>query len=279
MSFDFKINLSRGNLIQVINSLDQFNVEVSFDKERIYEDIIGDQNYDLIEFFLDRGEDPLYMFNFCYEDDVDVIRFLIEKHEAADCNACDFMTMALELGLVNTIVEICGDKLKNIFKAENGKVISKAAEMGDMESLKLFFSLGAKISNCLIDPINEVLQNHRLGLIDFLLANGSSYQSITANTLCKCIEKHNKSAIKIIEDLIRVDTLKFAQEDTVDCMICAIKHGLYGLCINLFNHGPTLTSKQLTHLIITAQEMGESGSSIVLTLKRIHDKIYKNITN
>jgi hypothetical protein len=279
MSFEFKIDLSRGNLIQVINSLDQFNVEVSFDKEQIYEDIIGNQNYDLIEFFIDRGEDPLCMFNYCYEDDVDVIRFLIDKHEAADCDACDFMLSALELGLVNTIVEICGDKLKNIFKADNGKVISKAVEMGDIVSLKLFFSLGAKISNCLIDPINEALQNHRIGLIDFLLANDSSYQSITANTLCKCINKRNKSAVKIIEDLIRVDTLKFSQEDTVECMTHAIKHELYGLCINLFNHGPTLTSKQLTHLINVAQEMGDSGSSIVLTLKRIHDKIYKNITN
>ena len=267
LKFKLELDIDVDKFIKVIDGMDQLEIPVHLD-DHIYSDLIQHQRLDILEFLIDRSDDPLDLFCFCYEDDIEVIKFLIEKYEAYGGSAGEFFIIAVEIGLGNVMMELYKDRMQEFLEYDNGRVLNMVTAIGDKEYLKLFLIMGARIEICLTDPINDALVSNHMDLIKLLMQNGSDVAAITADTLCECIKKHNKSAIEFIETALRETKLEFSSEDLVRCMDTAIECGMNSFCINLFNSGSELSADQIAHIMDTAKSMS-GNEHLVKAFERI----------
>jgi hypothetical protein len=274
MSIKLDITVDYDKLIEIINYLDQSHIQVIYDIEKVYGDIVQEKRFDLIDFFVDRGETPIDLLNYCYEDDVDVIRFLMDRFEETGGNLSDFLMSALEIGLFEIVLdittELVADSNVNPTELIDSQIINKACELGNKDAVQLLLDKGFKISNCTIEPLNDALQNNRADLIPLLLSNGSDIRAIKSDTLTICMIKKNRLMLEMIQEWILQKKLVFDSEDTVSCISVAIERDFNGLAINLFNNGPILNSEQLTRLIANAKS--NKCDHLALAFQRILSK-------
>lgn len=210
------IDITEDKIIDCLNFFDKNNIPIELSDEQlddVYNAIIKDRKYDLLDFFIDRGEYPTQMLNYCYEDDVEVISYIIDKYNE---DPFLFLVCSIDIGLAEVVLEILSEKysVKAMAKYNGGIILNTIVTNGDKELLELFLSKGFKISYCTLDPINNALVNNRMNLIPYLLENGSSNNNITLGAIATCVKKSNKTSINYIAEMISNDaTITFENKD------------------------------------------------------------------
>lgn len=274
-SYKVQINIDADQLVECINFFDKNNIEFNMSEEELdslYSNIISGKNYELIDFFLDRDGSPFIMLNYCYEDDEDVIMFMIDRY---DGEPIDFLIESISIGLAEKMLDILSNSipLKTLFKSCGGKALNAVVESGSRPLLEVFLERGHKISYCTTDPINDALVNNRMNLIECLLEHGSNNNNITLKTFIKCLEKNNNTAVKYFIEHFEggdIDITNTSDEDIIECIKATVSGEYVEFALDILASLASERSKSLT-IEIQSQFVKDLNS------RNEHNKFHKRM--
>ncbi|XWV25827.1 putative ankyrin repeat protein [Tupanvirus soda lake] len=259
------------NLIDTINFFDQKNINFEFDKNKLYSELVKKKEYDLIDFFIDRGTKPEEFVLFCNDEDFDVINFLLDRFTDCNKNHGNFLVELIMVGcyeLAKYLIIYLKNNNKTKYLNHNcGEPIIRAVDKGNFDILRLLIQNGAKIKKCKQDPIINALSNNFMNLVPFLIDNGSNIKSIMPKHLKLCINRHHEQATNYIINLL-IDG-KLAHFDNMDlsaCLVAAAKSNNINVFKELINHIDEIDHELYRDLVIS------SKGSIIFYLAQFMNK-------
>ncbi|XWV24593.1 repeat protein [Tupanvirus deep ocean] len=241
MSVRFKIDLDYENIIDVINLLDQRNINIDFDQNKLFTNLIQEKMFDEISFFIDRGTDIKCFLELCSEEDKEVVTFLIENNADALENPGEFL-----VDLINTenfdsaklMIDSHRGPLLDLVNFSSGKPLRTAVRKGNSEIISHLFLCGAKVKKCDIDPIIDALVFGKSDLIPLLLEHGSNLVNIMPEHLEMCLRKNYKLSVNYIYHKMIANQLPyFKNADLTSCFITAANSGNYDILKYFIENG------------------------------------------
>lgn len=226
MVTNLKIKVKDEHLIDIINFLDQKNISIDFDREKLFATLIDGKKYDEIDFFLDRGTPETEFIKLCSDEDDDVINFILERNQDLCDNNGEYLVKLISTSNIESakkLISSSEDNIKELVNYDNGKPLILAAEKGDRVLIKLLFLSGAKIKYCLEDPLINLIKNNHTDLIKLFIDNGSNINNIRPEHFSYCIINKLQKSVEYITTLLSNDFLPhFAAEDLFSCLSAAV---------------------------------------------------------
>ncbi len=254
MTTKLKVDVDDLNLVDAINFFDKRNINVKFDEKQLFPKLVNSKQFDLIDFFIDRGTKPHEFVQYCDETDIDVINFLLDTYtDLSETDISDISDTDPSKNPGQILVDlILNDKfnsaltliqnyknnnLKKFINYNNGKSLLEAVNKGNILMIECLFNNGAKIKYCSNDPIVNALINNHTELIPILVEHGSVVESIMPKHLQTCINKSYNNSINYIMKLLQHGKLEyFNNMDLTGCLISSAKIGNIDVLKELVNY-------------------------------------------
>lgn len=239
MEFPIIISVTDDKLIDVINFMDSKDIKMDIDEDELFEELVHHRRFNEIEFFLDRGSEPQKFMQFCTDDDKDIINFLVERNNDISENSGDFLISLINscnFESIKLLLDNYTGDMDEFINYKNGLPLRTAAGKGNEKILKLLFLNGAKISNCITDPLLNALHNNRTHVVPLLIENGSKCKNIGPDDLEICLWQNSKFSLSYIADKLSKNELpKFYEKNLSRCLLLAAKTGYLDILRELIN--------------------------------------------